>query len=829
MSTETRAGLIAVEGARIPLEKVEIEGDVSGAHARVRLIQRYRNEEARPVEAVYTFPLPSDATLVAFAMTCAGRRIESVVREREEAFREYDEAISSGHGGALIDQERPNVFTAQVGNLLPGEETVVELEYLQRVAVDEGTLRWMIPTLVAPRYVPGTAAGDRTAHGRESPTDQVPDADRISPPIGAADYRLALRLLFDLGKEAKVESPSHAIQVDSLDGRRRVTFAQREVALDRDIVLTVRGAEGSELSTVSSHRQGQKAGFFAVTVVPDLFDAQAQAKRQDVLFLLDVSGSMAGASIAEARSALHLCLRQLREGDRFNAIAFNDRQRKLSNQPLPLTQRTLTDADRWIDSLQAAGGTELLPALRMALQAGPEVMMLLTDGQVGNESAILAEVSRSGARTRIYSFGIGTNVSDALLRDLSRETSGAVELIHPGERIDDKVVSQFARAIASRVSDVAISFQGVEARELAPEKPMPLVDGEAWVLFGRYDSPGRGQLEIRGSRDGEPFLLKVPIELGAEESRSYLAQLWAAERIRDLEASRVTGRRGDAVRKRILELALEHRIASPYTSFVAIERRTSERLATGQAQTRVVPVHAPAGWAMFEPKEDLWPTLIPMRTRGARLPLVASIASMAHRAVDEMTSSRRGGALGSVVPAGFTASGPDSPAAAAHSSNERTRGPVARAGFMPPVTLPAAQETPLAPELDPIAVILAGQLASGLWDAKDGEGRIGQVRATAFVLLDLLDAGITSSDPRHGRQVRKGIEALLTLVGEGIDDPRSLQLALGVAWLCATGPRTRAQVDQALAAISASTALPSRLDGGEAMRRHVNALAAALR
>ena len=142
---------------------------------------------------------------MAFTLVSAGRRIESVVREREQAFREYDEAINSGHGGALIDQERPNVFTAQVGNLLPGEESVVELEYLQRVSIDEGTLRWMIPTLVAPRYIPGNTMGYRTAHGRADPTDQVPDADRISPPIGSPDYRLRIKLLFDLGEGAQVE------------------------------------------------------------------------------------------------------------------------------------------------------------------------------------------------------------------------------------------------------------------------------------------------------------------------------------------------------------------------------------------------------------------------------------------------------------------------------------------------------------------------------------------------------------------------------------------------------------------------------------------------
>ena len=200
-------GLYSKNGVAIPLKGVEVEGEVLGAHARVRVRQRYCNESRAAVEAVYTFPLPADATLTAFAMTCAGRRMEGAVKEREAAFRQYDDAVVAGHGAALLEQERPDVFTATVGNLLPGEETLVEVEYVQRVSADEGSLRWMIPTLVAPRYIPGSPGGDRTAHGESAPTDRVPDADRVTPPRAAdVPYGLRLDLVFDLGRAVTVAS-----------------------------------------------------------------------------------------------------------------------------------------------------------------------------------------------------------------------------------------------------------------------------------------------------------------------------------------------------------------------------------------------------------------------------------------------------------------------------------------------------------------------------------------------------------------------------------------------------------------------------------------------
>ncbi|HSP78315.1 MAG TPA: VIT domain-containing protein, partial [Myxococcaceae bacterium] len=249
-----KAGLYTQEGTQVPLQGVEVSGELLGGHARVRLRQRYRNAESRPVEAVYVFPLPSDATLSGFSMECAGRRVHGVLQEREQAFRTYDDAVTAGHGAALLDQERPNVFTAQVGNLLPGEETLVEVEFLQAIQVEEGCVRWALPTLVAPRYIPGSPQGDRTGHGAAEPTSRVPDADRMTPPVGDARYGLSLELLVSLGREVVVESPSHALDISPAEGGLRVRLAQPQVALDRDFVLTVRSPDtDAPLPTLVTH------------------------------------------------------------------------------------------------------------------------------------------------------------------------------------------------------------------------------------------------------------------------------------------------------------------------------------------------------------------------------------------------------------------------------------------------------------------------------------------------------------------------------------------------------------------------------------------------
>ncbi|MCY1017210.1 VIT domain-containing protein [Pyxidicoccus sp. MSG2] len=889
MKTTEQAGLYTREGAQVPLQGVEVTGELLGGHARVRVRQRYRNDEKRPVEAVYTFPLPSDGTLSAFSMTCAGRRVEGVVKEREEAFRTYDDAVTAGHGAALLDQERPNVFTAQVGNLLPGEETVVEVEFLQAVTAEEGSVRWMLPTLVAPRYIPGTPSGDRTGHGGMDPTSRVPDADRITPPIGEVHYGLRMDLLVDLGREVVVESPSHTITVNRESGTRmRVGFSRGEVSLDRDLVLSLRSPDSSAVFTplVTHRKDGAEAGTFALTVIPDLLAMASAPPKQEVVFVVDVSGSMAGESLPQAQAALRLCLRHLREGDRFNVIAFESSYRSFKPQPVPFTQRTLEEADRWVAALQADGGTELLQPMQAAVRTAPDgVVVLLTDGQVGNEDEILKAVLAERKTARLYSFGIGTNVSDALLRDLAKQTGGAVEFIHPGERIDDKVVAQFSRALAPRVTELQVSFDGVEGTELSPSELPPMVDGVPWTLFGRYPTPGTGKVTLRGRSGREPFALTVRVDFPALSDRPAVEKLWAAERIRGWEAAGLTGRRAESMKKRIVDLAVAHQIVTRYTSFVVVEERTAERRASGQPETRVVPVNAPAGWDMFgtaKQEEAADGGAVNVRRRGGPLGRTQGAAMPSRPGGRPMPAPASAGAAFAPPPPPAMAPAP-SPARAAASvapmkemkdlsksapakkrkggflsglfggDAEAEQGTSLRQSVSAPEpimmesaysqddderedtgsSLPMldglyAAEAPAALSRDEggvgVEALLGRQLANGLWDgAGAGPEPVRQARATALALLELLREGITSSHPLHGAQVKKAVEALLSLAASLTGEPQVAELALGVAWLAAAGPRTRGRIEQAAKPLSG---LSGRMGNEVALRQHVDALAA---
>lgn len=875
--SERTPGLSTNAGVPVPLKAVEISGEIVAPHVMLRVRQRYVNVEAKAIEAIYTFPLPAEAAVVGFAFESGGRRVEGVVREREEAFKQYDEALVQGHGAALLDQERDDVFTCAVGNVNPGEEAVIEIAIVARTERAGEALRLKIPTLVAPRYVPGAPDGHREGHGVAEPTDRVPDADRISPqisPTGEVDYRATLALAVHAGEGAEISSPSHAIVVTRAGAIAHVAFAVGAVALDRDLVLSIEAGERAPIEALVAHREGEAPGYVALTQVPDLGARPAKASLS-VVFLLDRSGSMGGDSIEEARRALRLCLRHLREGDRFSILAFDDSVESFAKEPVPLTARTLAQADAWIASVEARGGTELLaPLLEAARLARDGVIVLLTDGQVGNEDEITKAVlgdAGNPCRARIYSFGIGTNVSDALLRKLARGTGGAIESIHPGERIDEKVVAVFARAIARRVRAVRVGCEGIELDELSPmpDGALPdLVDGEPWTLFARYAKPGVGKLELRGTLEGEPWLQIVPVELPSAASTPAVPKLWARERVRDLEAQTLTGRRAEAMKARLVALGVEHGLATRYTSFVAIELRSEDRKTRDAAQARPVPVNAPAGWAMFERPPVLQrqgmhmqmrasamaypppaPSAMPFSpafSAGAAPPMpppmpmspsparggsgAAPLKKRARRVLDSLREAF-GGAPSppSSPPAGAASGGygapitgaPPPPQDAAFDLGESLD---ERSASMP---MPA----PKGGADDPWSIVERQQL-SGLWiddapggrdgrDGRDGDVDARAARATIEALIRLLGGGITTAHPLYGEPVRKAIEALLLLLPRltRAEDRGLRTRALAIAWLATEGKRARRGVRAAIEALAPE--LAARLDDEIALRAEV--------
>ncbi len=588
-------GLQSAAGV-VPLLGVEIDAILDGPCLQVCVRQRYRNAEPGPIEVVYVFPLPEDAAVCGFRARFGAEQVEGRVQARDKAFATYDDALIDGRMAALLDQERPNVFTASLGNLPAGEEAVLEIRYVARLRPEGDAYRLTFPTTVSPRYVPA----------RPAEVGQ-PDGERVNPERWlAVPYGLRVTLHVGAcgqGGLRSVASPSHPVRVTLGDDGAEVTLAQDDVALDRDLVVLVQPKATALPSALAVPSPGGGETVL-LEFLPDL--PRAEREPCEVVFLLDCSGSMAGDSIAAAKRALQLCVRALDIGDTFDIVRFGSTHEGLWRSPIPFDDASLAKASAWLEATDAdLGGTEILAPLQHILgrplaPGRARSVVLLTDGQVSNEAEVIELAARHANTTTIFAFGIGAGASDHLLRGVARAGRGEAEMIFPGERIEPKVLRTFARVRSPRFADVRLDT-GDAGAQLAPRELPPLFAGSSFSVLARFPAHAPATLVLAAGA----HRWEVPVQRAAalpadRDAIAPIALCWARERIRDLEAPARSGSRQQRsslemnVPTELVALGEAYGLLSRETSYVAVSSRV---VAAGQdAELRQVPVVLTAGW-----------------------------------------------------------------------------------------------------------------------------------------------------------------------------------------------------------------------------------------
>lgn len=592
-------GVFGRNGETVPLIGCRLLGHLHGRVGEWLLTQRFRNVEKNPIEATYLFPLPEEAAVCGFSVRTGDRLLRGTVEERDNAFDTYDQAMSEGDGAFLLDQERPNVFQISVGNLLPGQEVQVELRFIQLAAPEPLGVRVMIPTTISPRYTPAHLSAEAKA-----------EIERITPPYAdAVPYGLSLELEAVMASPVKiVESPSHPLRTE-IDGcTARIRFGQQTSSLDHDLVILIETAQAHAMSAIATERNGRE--HLLIECIPDGQMASVQ-ERKTVVFLLDCSGSMQGDSIAQARQAVELCLRALQPGDRFQIVRFGSDCRPLTPHPVEFSQASLDAAVGQIRGIEAdLGGTEILKALRQieSMIATDQVnLLIMTDGEVSNEDEVLAWAGALKHRCRAFSFGIGAGSSEYLVRGIARRSGGAAEFIYPGERIEPKVLRQFARVATSVATDLQIDW-GVPGAEPAPRQIPAVFAGESLLVAARFPAgqkPAEGAMvTVRGKTKTGELVWKAEIRRSKLPTDEVAALWWARQAILELEETRGERQNGsqqkrggqDAWQKTLVDLSCEYGILCGSTSFVAIEERAAGQKSQGPAELRRVPVQVTTGW-----------------------------------------------------------------------------------------------------------------------------------------------------------------------------------------------------------------------------------------
>ena len=619
---EAGFGALSTERGPLPLTAMDVDAKVVGIVASIEVAQTFVNTTSAPVEATYIFPLPDRAAVHRFRMEVAGRMIEGVIDERGAAREQYDAAIAAGHRAAITEEERAGVFTLRVGNLMPGEAATVRLSLVGPLPIDNGEVTFRFPLVVAPRYIPGAAlGGEQAGLGIAEDTTLVPDASRISPPVRLPGLpnpvRLAIRVALADTAVRDVASSLHAVTTSLRDAQ--VIELQPGERLDRDFILRWRVDGEAVRSTLACADDADgKAGTFVLTVVPPSLQAVA-AKPRDVVFVIDRSGSMDGWKMVAARRATARMIDTLISRDRFCVLAFDNTVERVPGAGLAeASDRQRFRAVEALAKIDARGGTELAQPLYDAQQllAGghddrERVIVLVTDGQVGNEDHILRELAPNLRGVRVFTLGIDQAVNAAFLRRLAGAGGGLCGLVESEDRLD-AVMAKVHRRIGTPIAtDLAIRATGldVDRATIAPKKLPDVYAGAPVVIFGRYrgSAAGNAAIDIDATSLGDPF--HATVARTGETTGSWLAASWARAQIRELEDryAVVAGQPGDdgAVTRagarelegEIVAVSKRFGVLSRFTAFLAVDRSEVANK-TGKLQRIVQSVEPPAGWGM---------------------------------------------------------------------------------------------------------------------------------------------------------------------------------------------------------------------------------------
>ncbi len=612
------------EKVMLPLAGVSIRARVADRVACVTVTQTFQNPFPDPLEAVYIFPMAGGCAVRDVEMRVGKRVIKAAMKERQEARAAYARAIQEGKRAALTEQERDDVFTMTVGNILPGESVTVVIETAERLPYfDDGMTELRLPVVVAPRYIAGAPLdGAPTGDGIESDTDEVPDASRITPPRLAEGFDPKVALAIDLelltsGEELRdVACTQHAVRTSLGVDKVGVKLSNQHEPLDRDFVLRWRVASSALRTTCLAFKDDKGRRFAMLSVVPPKRDGFLGLAR-DVVFILDHSGSMQGIKMASAARACSMLLQTLGPRDRFAIVAFDNSTSWMVPGGIEKQFTWADDAgvargDAFLRTISADGGTELEPALGEALDAvlkrretagRSPVVVILTDGEVGDESGILKVLQQKLGDARAFTVGIDTAVNSGFLKRLASLGGGTASFVTPGGDLEDALRSVGREIGQPLVTDLAIAGKGLDAGSLAPSRIPDLFAGRAANAFFMPTKDKTVRVTGRYA-DGRKFDETVPVR---EIDQPALASLWARARVADLEDRfRMSPEEQADLKTQIVKIACEHNILTRFTAFVAVDHAEIVN-PKGQARHVVQPVEKPAKWEMDDAIRSVMP------------------------------------------------------------------------------------------------------------------------------------------------------------------------------------------------------------------------------
>ena len=577
---------------RLPLKDTRVDVAISGVIADVTVRQIYENRGERPLHARYVFPASTRAAVYGMTMTIGEVRIVAAIKEREIAKQEFETAKAVGKSASLLEESRPNVFTMNVANVLPGDTIAVELKYTEMLVPTDGAYEFVYPTVVGPRY-------SEKRESQASPADRfVKAAYTHEGEAPLSEFHLTGVVSAGMPIQA-LASPSHQLVTRSSgEGRAEIALADSErFSGNRDFILRYRLA-GEKISSGLLLFQGSDENFFLLMAEPPQAVTPDEIPGREYIFVVDVSGSMNGFPLDTGKKLMGDLVNVLRPIDTFNIVVFADGSEMFSRVSVPATRPNLTRALQFIGRKNGGGGTRLLAALKdaVAIPRQPSVsrsIVLLTDGYIEAEGDVFDYVRDQLDEANFFAFGIGSAVNRYLIEGVAHAGLGEPFIVtDPSEAAD--AATRLRRYIDSPVlTDIAVQFSGFDAYDVEPKKIPDLFASRPIVVFGKWRGGAGGTIEISGKTGRAPYRTAMVVTAASADSRhGALRHLWARTRIANLSDFGAGTANQDRIGE-ITSLGLTYGLLTRYTSFVAVHEIV--RRGAGEGDDVDQPLPLPAG------------------------------------------------------------------------------------------------------------------------------------------------------------------------------------------------------------------------------------------
>lgn len=565
------------------LKHTDVSVRVKGYIASVDVIQKFHNPFKEKIEALYTFPLSSTGAVDQMEMHVGNRTISGTIRRKEEARRIYNNAKSQGYVASLLDQERTNIFSQSVANIEPGKDVSVAIHYVDVLPYEAGTYTFAFPTVVGPRFIPPSMITAESGQVPGAVSEEL-SASKLNPPYETVTgHDLSISMDIDASVSVnQVFCPTHSVNLSpSSESKAHLDLANQHSRPNKDFVVSWKVAGDKVRGGYFTERLG-KSGYLSMMLLPPARVTPETAAPKEMIFVVDTSGSQSGRPIQKAKETLSYIVKRMNPNDTFQVLSFSSDTKTLFRQPEKASPIMIRKALKYIDSLEASGGTMMEPAIETVCKIPADehrlrIVTFMTDGFVGNDMEVLSVVKRTRGNARWFSFGTGNDVNRFLIDEMAKVGGGESEVIlldSPGEVVAKKFYDRISSPV---LTDVKLSAEGVELVDVFPRQVSDVWAERPLYFQARYTKPGHGKVKLAGYAGGKPYTQVVDVDLpDRTESNNHIAQIWARSVVEDLMAldwkGVQNGSLDSSVRELITRMGVNYHLMTQFTSFIAVDQ-----------------------------------------------------------------------------------------------------------------------------------------------------------------------------------------------------------------------------------------------------------------